>query len=219
MKRSSASSRSRSGRSSDSRAHSAGRAKNSRPQRSSKSAKVNSDWLGKFLLEMRAVETGGVQLYEKALEELSDEKYRAQLEKFLDQTNRHLELCDEMMEAASIEDDHESPGAEAAQHKAQGLISAEVPEEMSDLNNFENLVLAETKDHWNWEMLNSVAEEIEDTNLKRAVKRAVREVLKQEVDHVERMKRAQTEMARLMAHKPAEEEEEIGEEEEESERL
>jgi hypothetical protein len=86
--------------------------------------------------------------------------YQTQLEKLLDQTRRHVELCVEMMEAAGTNESHGSPGAEAAEHKAQGLISTEVPEELADLNNFENLVLAETKDHWNWETLSSVAGEI-----------------------------------------------------------
>jgi len=93
-----------------------------------------------------------------------------------------------------------SPGAEAAEHKAEGLLSTQVPEHLLDLNNFENLVLAETKDHWNWEMLATVAGEIDDTSLKRLVGRAVREVRKQEADHLARMQRALTEIAAELAH-------------------
>jgi hypothetical protein len=52
-----------------------------------------------------------------------------------------------------------------------------------DLNNSENLVLAETKDHWNWETLAAVAPRIGDSELKRMAGKAVSEVRKQEKTH------------------------------------
>jgi hypothetical protein len=118
-----------------------------------------------------------------------------------------------MMEAAGTNESHGSPGAEAAEHKAQGLIRTEVPEELADLNNFENLVLAGTKDHWNWETLSSVAGEIPDVNLKRVVRRALREVQKQEVDHLRRMEQALTQIALELAHRPMEREESMSSDE------
>jgi hypothetical protein len=72
-------------------------------------------------------------------------------------------------------------GAQAAQHKA---ISTSVPAEMMDPNNIENLVLAETKDHWNWETLAAVAPRIGDSELKRMARKAVSEVRKQEKTHL-----------------------------------
>ncbi len=171
------------------------------------------EWLEQFLIEMHAVEEGGTQLYEKALDELQHEKHRSTLEKFLRQTQRHVELCEEMMEAASIEQGMPSPGAEAAKHKAEGLISTTVPEHLHDINNLENLVLAETKDEWDWEMLSSVMDKIPDNDLKRAVKRAVREVGKQEVDHLKKMQLALTEVASEISKETEMEEGEVVEEE------
>jgi rubrerythrin len=183
------------------------------------SARLNSTWLKEFLVEMHAVEEGGTQLYEKALDELQHEKYRSQLETFLQQTQRHVQLCEELMEAASMSRDSSSPGAEAAEHKAEGLISAVVPEHLNDVNNFENLVLAETKDHWNWTMLSSIMDQIPDADLKKAVKGAVREVAKQEVDHLQKMQRALTDVATELARLagPDEQSEQEAEEEEEGE--
>jgi rubrerythrin len=165
---------------------------------------------------MLAVERGGVQLYEKALEELSHEDMRPKLEQFLEQTQRHVEICEQMLEQAGVESDMQSPGAEAAEHKAQGLMSAEVPEEMADMNNLENLVLAETKDHWNWEMLGSLMEDIEDRELKRTVKQGVREVQRQEREHVAWTQKMITKLATEEARRMPEEEEmeEEGESEE-----
>jgi rubrerythrin len=170
-------------------------------------AKVNPEWLKNFLTEMLAVERGGVQLYEKALEELSHEDLRNKLEQFHEQTQRHVELCEEMLEAAGGEEGM-SPGAEAAEHKAQGLMTAEVPEEMADINNLENLVLAETKDNWNWETLGALMQKIDDGELKKTVSRAVREVRRQENDHLKWNEKALTQVAMEAAHQPPEMEEE-----------
>jgi hypothetical protein len=95
-------------------------------------------------------------------------------------------------------------------------MSAEVPEEMKDINNLENLVLAETKDHWNWELLGSVMEEIEELDLKKIVSRALHEVRKQENDHLTWTQKMLTRLATEAAHQKAETREaEEGEGEEE----
>jgi rubrerythrin len=178
------------------------------------SAQLSAEWTKNFFAEMLAVERGGVELYAKALEELEHEDLRTKLEQFYEQTQRHVELCEELLSAAGGEESDMSPGAKAAEHKAQGLISAEVPEDMKDLNNIENLVLAETKDHWNWEMLGSLMDEIEDRDLKKAVSKAVREVRKQENDHVAWNQKMSTRLALEAAHKPQEMEEESSDEDE-----
>jgi hypothetical protein len=134
---------------------------------------------------MLAVEMGGVKLYDKALNELQHPEHEDKLGQFLQQTERHVELCTEMLEAAGGDSNYQSPGAQAAEQKADGLMSAEVPAEMADLKNIENLVLAETKDHWNWETLASVVSKIGDPELKRMAAKAITEVRKQEKMHLD----------------------------------
>jgi rubrerythrin len=172
-----------------------------KPQKNS----ISPEWLKDFLSEMLAVEKGGVQLYEKALSELEHSEHEDKLNEFLEQTKRHVELCTEMLEAAGGDADYQSPGAQAAEHKAEGLISTKVPPEMMDLNNIENLVLAETKDHWNWEMLASVEGKIGDTELKRMAHKAIVEVRKQEKLHVDWNEKTLSQLAMESAmHPPAE---------------
>ncbi len=149
-----------------------------------KQSRVGPEWLKDFLSEMLAVEMGGVKLYEKALNELEHSELEEKLAEFLRQTERHVELCTEMLEAAGSDASYKSPGAEAAEQKADGLLSVEVPAKLTDLNNIENLVLAETKDHWDWEMLASIAPKIGDPELKNMASKAVREVRKQEQAHL-----------------------------------
>jgi rubrerythrin len=197
------------------------RAKNDAPAGASRAGSHNGHgfepnpaWLKDFLSEMLAVEHGGVMFYEKALNELSHEDLRDRLEEFLEETRHHVELCEEMLDAAGGDPDEMSPGAKAAQAKAEGLIAAEVPEALADFSNIENLVLGETKDHWNWEMLSETAKLIEDRELKSVITAAVREAAKQEQDHLTWNSETLTELAREMARKSADETMEEGEEEE-----
>jgi rubrerythrin len=156
---------------------------------------LSQEWLKDFLSEMLAVEKGGVKLYQKALDELQHSEFEEKLTMFLEQTERHVELCTDMLTAVDADSDYRSPGARAADHKANGLISTKVPAQLAELNNLENLVLAETKDHWNWEMLTSVLAKITDPELKRLVKKATTEVLKQEQSHVKWTQQTLTKIA------------------------
>jgi rubrerythrin len=160
---------------------------------------VREEWLKDFLSEMLAVEKGGVKLYEKALSELDHPELEQKLTDFLHQTERHVELCTEMLEAAAGDPNYQSPGAEAADQKAEGLLSTQVRAELTDLNNIENLVLAETKDHWDWEMLGAVAPKIADPELKRIASKAIREVRKQEQAHVNWNEQTLTKLAMEIA--------------------
>ncbi len=193
------------------RSHAAASRSNSRSSRSRPSRQPLSQvWLNDFLSEMLAVEEGGIKLYEKALDELQHEKLRDKLEEFHEQTQRHVELVQEMMQAAGADPNHKSPGAEAAEQKAQGLLSTEVEEKLRDLNNIENLVLAETKDHWDWEMLSAIVSRIEERELKDAARSAVSEVFKQEREHLQWNQDTLTELAMEMAEQSDEASEEEG---------
>jgi hypothetical protein len=90
-----------------------------------------------------------------------------------------------MLNASGYDSNYQSPGAKAAEHKAEGLISTQVSAKMTDLNNIENLVLAETKDHRSWDMHAFVARNITDPELKRMATKAISEVRKQEKLHLD----------------------------------
>jgi len=181
--------------------------RNGAPQNSStrtsqrKRQTLSEEWLKDFLSEMLTVEKGSVKLYEKALSELEHSELEQKLSEFLRQTQQHVELCTEMLEAAAGDANYQSPAAEAAE-----LLSTQVPPELTDLNNIENLVLAETKDHWNWEMMASVAPKIGDAELKRIASKAVREVRKQEQAHLNWNEQTLTKLAREAANQTQERE-------------
>ena len=49
----------------------------------------------------------------------------------------------------------------------------------------QRLRLAETKDHWNWETLDSIVGRVEERELRDAARAAVKEVFKQEREHLQ----------------------------------
>ena len=179
-----------------------GMSRSNAASRERRGSAVSVEWLRNFLSEMLAVEKGGVKLYEKALSDLEHSELEDKLNQFLEQTHRHVELCTSMLEAVGADADFQSPGAQAAEHKAEGLISTQVPPEMQDLNNIENLVLAETKDHWNWETLASLAPKIGDPELKRAATKAISEVRRQEETHVDWNEKTLSKLAMESAMRP-----------------
>ncbi len=194
-----------------------GMSKSNPASRSRRGSALSAEWLRDFLSEMLAVEKGGVKLYERALSDLEHSELEDKLNEFLQQTHRHVELCTSMLEAAGGDPDYMSPGAQAADHKANGLISAEVPAKMMDQNNIENLVLAETKDHWNWETLASIAPKIGDTELKRMATKAVSEVRRQEKTHVDWNEKTLNKLAMEAASQIAEmDESQMGDREQET---
>src|ERR1700744_6011830 len=139
---------------------SAGSARRRRPS-------LNQQYVTDFLSEMLAVEQGGARLYQKALDQLEHPELEGKLKEFLQETERHAELCSAMLEAAGGGAEYMSPGAKAAEQKAAGLLKVKVPKGLADLNNLENLVLAETKDRWDWQTLAALAPNIEGSELKR----------------------------------------------------
>ena len=157
---------------------------------------LNSQYLIDFLSEMLAVEQGGAKLYQKALDQLEHPELESKLKEFLQETERHAELCSAMLEAAGGDAAYMSAGAKAAEQKAAGLLKVKVPQGLADLNNVENLVLAETKDRWDWQTFATLAPNIEGSELKRMASSAVREVGKQENDHATWSQKVLTKLAK-----------------------
>jgi rubrerythrin len=157
---------------------------------------LNQQYVTDFLSEMLAVEQGGARLYQKALDQLEHPELESKLKEFLQETERHAELCSAMLEAAGGDAEYMSPGAKAAEQKAAGLLKIKVPKGLADLNNLENLVLAETKDRWDWQTLAALAPNIEGSELKRMAGSAVREVGKQENGHATWSQKVLTKLAK-----------------------
>ena len=141
------------------------------------------------LSEFLTVEEGGVKLYEAALKHVHDREVKEKFHEFHNQTVRHVEILTNIIEKLGGKPSYKSAGAKIAHEKATALLKtmSETKATLRDeaeLNAIENIVIAETKDHADWELLGHIAHRSEDSHLSQLLKPAVSEVEKQEDEHL-----------------------------------
>jgi rubrerythrin len=119
--------------------------------------------VNELLLQALETELGGVQVYETALRCAVNDDLRKEWQEYLDQTRRHVEVVTRVFETLGLDTKARSPGREVVGHLGQSLVKAmEMALKAGDkaaaeLVACECVVLAETKDHANWELIGHVA--------------------------------------------------------------
>jgi len=145
--------------------------------------------LQELLLQALEVEMGGVQVYETAIECAVNEDLREEWQKYLDETRRHVEILTRVFGLLGIDTELMSPGRQVCRHLGQSLVQAmRMAKEggeptAAELVACECVVLAETKDHSDWELLSKVAERGSGEET-RALRQAVEEVEHEEDHHL-----------------------------------
>ena len=153
------------------------------------SASVSREVLRDKLSEFLAVERGGIKLYDQALCMVNDPAVSEKFIQFRDQTRKHEAILLLVMATLGIESIYKSPAAIVAEEKATGLLNTMISRnglsaEATELNAMENIVLAETKDHADWELLGKIARQFDDQEIRDALKSAVDEVEPEEDNHL-----------------------------------
>lgn len=148
---------------------------------------------GKALTELyyQALETelGGIEVYETALMCVLREDLQAEWKKYLEQTRRHQEIVLALLEAEGLDPEEDTPGRDVVRGIGAALVSSMeraleyASKEMAQIVAAECVVLAETKDHLNWELLGEVAKTLGKTKGKK-LQAAVDEVEDQEDRHL-----------------------------------
>jgi rubrerythrin len=142
-----------------------------------------------LLLQALETEIGGVQIYETAIQCAVNEDLKEEWEKYLDQTNRHVEVMRELFEKLGFDPKQETPGRKIVRHIGESLVEAMVmalkagESKATELVACECVSLAETKDHSNWELLAQCAEKTKGKEAQ-ALKEACEEVEEQEDEHL-----------------------------------
>jgi rubrerythrin len=145
--------------------------------------------VNELLLQALETEIGGIQVYQTALRCVVNEDLKEEWEKYLEQTTRHQEVMTELLSKLEIDPDQETPGRKVVRHIGESLVQAmemalkSGPAEAAELVACECVVLAETKDHSNWELMGQIAEKGKGKEAK-AIKEAVEEVEDQEDEHI-----------------------------------
>ena len=154
-----------------------------------KTASLNQDQMNELLYQALETETGGIQIYENAVSCAVNDELKEEWEKYLDQTRNHERILMNLFEKLGLEPDEETPGRSVVRHIGESLVQAMKmakqagPPEAAELVAAECVVLAETKDHQNWELLSQVAQNLEGDEAT-MLQEAVEEVEEEEDEHL-----------------------------------
>jgi rubrerythrin len=167
-------------------------------------AKVNMRTLHEVLSEFLAVEVGGQKLYERALELVTDTEVRSKFREYHRQTVRHQKTLIDVIRKLNGNPQMPSAKAKVAAAKAQALLKtmgrSGLSKDEAQLNAIENIVLAETKDHADWELLGKIVRQTTDSHLREVLRPAVHTVEQEEDEHLNwtRKKLGELQMASLV---------------------
>lgn len=143
--------------------------------------------LHELLYQALETERGGVKIYETALTCAQNEDLTDEWEEYLEQTRTHVQVLLKVFQELGLNPDTVTPGREVVAHIGDSLVTAMKMAKArgsaaaAQLVAAECVVLAETKDHQNWELIGHLAEhgQGEETGALRTAFEAV----EQEEDH------------------------------------
>jgi rubrerythrin len=150
---------------------------------------MHKEQIAELLYQAYETEEGGVKIYETALECVQNDDLREEWEEYLEQTREHVEIVREAMETFGLDPETETPGRLVVRHIGESLVKAmEMARDSgvpgaAQIVATECVVLAETKDHLNWELIGMTAEELKGDEGK-ALKQAHKKVEDQEDEHL-----------------------------------
>jgi hypothetical protein len=153
---------------------------------------LKREQLVELLYQALETEMGGTEVYRTALGCASNEELVEEWERYLGETERHVEVLRELFSSFGIDPDTETPGRRVVRHIGQSLVQAmqmalsEAPREAAELVAAECVVHAETKDHLNWELLGELLKQrgALGSEMRDALKAAFEEVEEQEDEHL-----------------------------------
>jgi hypothetical protein len=150
---------------------------------------MHKEQIAELLYQALETEEGGVKIYETALKCAQNKDLREEWEEYLEQTREHVEIVREAMEAFGLDPSVESPGRLVVRHIGESLVEAmqmALDSGMPDAAQIvatECVVLAETKDHHNWQLIGLAAGKLKGDEGK-ALKAAYEKVEDQEDEHL-----------------------------------
>ena len=150
---------------------------------------MNKAQLKELLIQALEHERGGVEVYTLAVECAVNDDLKEEWQKYLGETRHHVEVLTDVFEAMGLDPEEESTGRGIVRDLGQSLVAAMQTArkagepEAAELVACECVVLAETKDHLNWELLARCADKLKGSEAK-TLKAATEEVEDQEDEHL-----------------------------------
>ncbi len=150
---------------------------------------MNQEQINELLYQALETEMGGVQVYENAVKCAVQKELKEEWQEYLEQTKEHVEKMHEVLESFGLDPKTETPGRKVVRTIGESLVKAmEMARESgepaeAELVAAECVILAETKDHMNWELMGAVAKEGERDEME-VLRSAHEEVEEQEDEHL-----------------------------------
>ena len=152
-----------------------------------KKSAINQDQLNELLYQALETELGGVKVYETALRCAVNDDLRKEWKEYLTQTRTHVEVVTRVLSELGLDPAAKTPGRQVVGHIGGALVAAmEMALKAGDRNAAELVacecvVLAETKDHSNWELIGQLAKHGSGDEIR--LLKAAHEAVEQDEDH------------------------------------
>jgi len=149
--------------------------------------KYNDAQVKELLLQALETERGGIQVYTHAIRAAVNPDLREEWEGYLDETRTHEKVLLNVFAELGLDPEEQSPGRAVVAHQGESLVTAiKMAMDTADaagaeLVAGECVVLAETKDHLNWELIGHVAKHASGNEAK--VLKAAFEAVETDEDH------------------------------------
>jgi hypothetical protein len=149
---------------------------------------MDQDQLRELLYQALETEIGGVRVYQTAISCAVNADLKTEWSKYLAETKTHVELVQGVMAKLGLDSGMETPGRAVVRHLGEAMVIAMEKAKSSGIPSAaeivaaECVVLAETKDHQNWELLGQIMGSLDPTFVE-AIKPAWQEVESQEDEH------------------------------------
>jgi len=132
-----------------------------------KKTKYDKAHVTELLYQALETELGGEKVYERAVSAAVDEDLEKEWKKYLDETRTHQKVLLDVFEKCGLDPGAETPGRGIVRHHGKSLVEAiekalsKGAPEAAQIVAAECVVLAETKDHLNWELIGHLTEHSE----------------------------------------------------------
>ena len=127
----------------------------------------SEEQLHELLYQALETEIGGVAIYTEAVKCAVNENLRAEWTDYLEETKTHRQKLEAIFSELGLDTAVKTPGRTVVGHLGESLVAAiqmaraAGNDRAAELVAAECVVLAETKDHLNWELLGEIAQQCE----------------------------------------------------------
>jgi Ubiquinone biosynthesis protein COQ7 len=149
---------------------------------------LNTQEVTDLLYQSLETELGGTKIYTAAISCALRDDLKTEWRKYLSQTKHHVEVMQKLLTERGLDPSADTPGRQVVRHIGESLVAAiqmaaeNAPPEAAQIVAAECVVLAETKDHMNWELIGKVGDALGKEG--KALRDAYEEIEDEEDEHL-----------------------------------